>query len=157
VNSPRDDLVELFDYVWQRFRGRMDGLTDDEWRWEPIADDRVTLRWRIDHITQLLSEDRTGPWLGLPATPEIGPAGSATEALANVEAAYRSWRGKLGATTDGSLGAEVGPVAGRYADASRYSFALHIVDELIHHTAEAALLRDLYAGSTGSGGSAGTP
>ena len=28
------------------------------------------------------------------------------------------------------------------------SFVLHIADELIHHTAEAALLRDLFAGAS---------
>ena len=28
------------------------------------------------------------------------------------------------------------------------SFVLHIADELIHHTAEAALLRDLFAGDS---------
>jgi hypothetical protein len=157
MESPREDLVELFDYVWQRFRQRMDGLTDDEWRWRPTADDRITLRWRLDHITRTLSEERVGPWLGLPAATPVEPAaGSAAQALANVEAAYRVWRGKLGETTDASLGAAIGAAAGRYGDASRYSFALHIVDELVHHAAEAALLRDLYAGTT-AGGSAGTP
>ncbi|MDP9241462.1 MAG: hypothetical protein M3O55_12640 [Actinomycetota bacterium] len=30
----------------------------------------------------------------------------------------------------------------------RYSYALHVVDELVHHGAEAALLRDLYASRT---------
>lgn len=146
MSSPRADLVGLFDHAWQRFRDRMAGLTDEEWRWQPAADDRVTLRWRLDHIASLLSEERNGRWLGVPATAEVGPASSATEALTNVETAYQGWRAMLDATTDGSLSAAIGAPAGRYGEASRYSFALHIVDELIHHTAEAALLRDLYAG-----------
>jgi len=50
----------------------------------------------------------------------------------------------LAATGDAVLAAPVGAPAGRYGDATRRSFALHIADELIHHTAEAALLRDLY-------------
>jgi hypothetical protein len=37
---------------------------------------------------------------------------------------------------------------GYFADATRRSFVLHIADELIHHTAEAALLRDLFAGAS---------
>ena len=38
----------------------------------------------------------------------------------------------------------VGPVGGFYADATRVGFVLHEIDELIHHGAEIALLRDLY-------------
>jgi hypothetical protein len=53
--------------------------------------------------------------------------------------------GALAGCTDESLAAPIGPSAGFYADGSRRSFALHILDELIHHGAEAALLRDLYA------------
>jgi hypothetical protein len=32
--------------------------------------------------------------------------------------------------------------------ATRRSFVLHMLDELIHHGAEAALMRDLYAAHT---------
>jgi len=39
-------------------------------------------------------------------------------------------------------------VAGYFAGATVRSFVLHIADELIHHTAEAALLRDLFAGAS---------
>ena len=41
----------------------------------------------------------------------------------------------------------LGDAAGYFAGATGRSFVLHIADELIHHTAEAALLRDLFAGS----------
>jgi hypothetical protein len=75
----------------------MDGLDDEEWRWTPTADPRISLRWRLGHIRRLLSEDRS-------------------EAV------------------------------GYFAGATGRSFVLHIADELIHHTAEAALLRDLFAG-----------
>lgn len=84
MNSARDDLLELFDFCWQRFGTRTAGLTDDEWQWQPLADYRVTIRWRLDHIAQFLREQRNGPW--------------------------------------------------------------HLVDELIHHTAEVAILRDLWPG-----------
>jgi hypothetical protein len=36
--------VGLFDYVWDRFWRRMDGLDDEEWRWAPTADLRISLR-----------------------------------------------------------------------------------------------------------------
>ena len=42
----------------------------------------------------------------------------------------------------------LGEMAGYFADATGRSFVLHIADELIHHTAEAALLRDLFAGGS---------
>ena len=148
MKSARDDLIELFDYVWQRFRDRMDGLSDEEWRWEPVPDDRITLHWRLRHVAEFLREARNGPWLGLSAEPDDRrPAvDSAAGALSDLDAAYARWRGQLAETTDESLARPVGPVGGAYRDATRRSFALHIVDELIHHTAEAALLRDLYAG-----------
>lgn len=101
----------LFDHVWDRFWRRMDGLDDEEWRWAPTADPRISLRWRLGHIRRLLSEDRNGAWLGHPAEP-------------------------------------TGLAAGYFAGATGRSFVLHIADELIHHTAEAALLRDLFAGAS---------
>jgi len=152
MNSPREDLIELFEYVWQRFTDRMDGLSDAEWLWEPLADDRVTLRWRMQHIAEFLGAERNGPWLGLAAEPggELpAPADSAAAALWDLNTAYAQWRGQLDETTDESLGELIGPVAGQYGDATRRAFALHIIDELVHHTAEAALLRDLYTGQRG--------
>ena len=108
----------LFDHVWDRFWRRMDGLDDEEWRWAPTTDPRISLRWRLGHIRRLLSEDRNGAWLGRPAEP-TGLAG----------------RKAAGAAA--SLA---------FAGATGRSFVLHIADELIYHTAEAALLRDLFAG-----------
>ncbi len=151
MSSPRDDLVELFDYAWQRFNDRMDGLSDAEWGWEPVSDDRITLRWRLGHIAELLQADRNGPWLGLAAGPGGGlsaAADSAAASLWELNVAYARWRAQLTETTDESLGELIGPAAGPYADATRRAFALHIVDEVIHHTAEAALLRDLYAATS---------
>jgi DinB superfamily len=149
MHSSHDDLIELFEYVWQRFTDRMAGLSDAEWRWEPIADDRVTLRWRFRHITEILRAERNGPWLGLAAEPtgeQPDPADSAAEALSDLNAAFGQWRVLLAETTEESLSEFIGPVGGHYGEATRRAFALHIVDELVHHTAEAALLRDLYAG-----------
>jgi hypothetical protein len=145
-----DDLLGLFDHAWERFRARMAGLTDDEWAWTPAPDDRIGLRWRLAHVQDLLAEDRNARWLGLepePTTPFGRVAANAAEALVNVEDAYAWWRGRLAGRDDETLQRPIGRPAGRYGRASRYSFALHIVDELVHHTAEAALLRDLYAAS----------
>jgi hypothetical protein len=174
MNSSRADLIELSSYVWQRFRRRMDGLTDSEYRWEPVPDCRTvrptadgtfrsdgpagqadrnvftTLAWRLCHIADLLSEERNGSWLGhapAPRRARRGDPGTAQEVLADLDQAYASWHEFLLATGEESLGELIGPIGGLYAASTRRSFALHILDELIHHGAEAALLRDLYAAS----------
>lgn len=149
MKASHDDVLDLFDHVWQRFTERMAGLGDDEWRWHPSPDDRITLRWRLAHIAQLLRRERNGPWLGLPAGP-AEPArlalDSAAAARADLDDAFAQWRGQLAAVSEDAFAQPIGPVADRYGAATRRSFALHIADELVHHTAEAALLRDLYPG-----------
>ena len=32
-----DSTLGLLDYVWPRIRGRLDGMTDDEYLWEPVS------------------------------------------------------------------------------------------------------------------------
>jgi hypothetical protein len=70
-------------------------------------------------------------------------ADSARAAIEDVRAAYETFRA-LVSDDAVDLDAEIGPAAGTYGKATRRSFVLHIADELIHHAAEAALLRDLY-------------
>jgi DinB superfamily len=147
LNTEHDDLIELFDYVYGRLAGRLEGLGDDEWAWCPTPDDRVSLRWRLQHITEMLSEDRNWRWLRAPMAPPpaVPHAETAAAAVAGLGAAFAAWRALLGALSDAELAEPIGAAAGDYGDATRRSFVLHIADELIHHSAEAALLRDLYA------------
>jgi hypothetical protein len=46
--------------------------------------------------------------------------------------------------TDADLWERIGDVGGPYADGTRLSWVLHVLDEVVHHGAEIALLRDLY-------------
>ena len=103
-------------------------------------------RWRLQHITDFLREERNAPWFGLVAEPVLPQAEAvdAATALSHVHQAFARWRGQLADVPEESFAEPVGPVAGRYGDATRRSFALHIADELVHHAAEASLLRDLY-------------
>jgi hypothetical protein len=147
-NSARDDVIDLFDYVFGRLTDRTAGLTDEEWAWHPTSDERVSIRWRLGHIAGLLSEERNWPWLGADAArrPAVAErAESAPAALAAVAEAFAAWRGLLSAISDADLAAPIGAVGGRYGTGTRHSFALHVADELVHHSAEVALLRDLYA------------
>jgi hypothetical protein len=166
---PRDESVGLSDDTWQRPIDRLEGLTDEEYLWEPVSGSWTvrpgpdgactwyfawseadpppvtTLAWRLAHIT--VNDDRFRPWLGLarqrsrshwtlPST-----AGAAPDAA---EATKAEWHEDLVEVTDADLWEKIGPVGGPYADNTRVSWVLHFLDEVIHHGAEIALLRDLY-------------
>ncbi len=75
-------------------------------------------------------------------------ADSAAASLAGVHAAFTWWRDLVASLDDQTLDTPLGEMAGYFADATGRSFVLHIADELIYHTAEAALLRDLFAGGS---------
>jgi hypothetical protein len=166
------DLVELSDHAYNRLRDRLESIDDTEFAWEPVpgswtvreqpdgtfapdgndetgshayAPPLTTLAWRVWHIIDLLEEDRTATWLGLEVDEERGPVpGTVADALDRLDHAASVWQSRLASLDDGDLAAPVGEFAGPYAEASRNSFALHILDELVHHGAEVALLRDLY-------------
>src|SRR5690349_24605801 len=67
----REDLVGLFDHVWDRFWRRMDGLDDEEWRWRQPP----------------TRGERNGAWLGRPAEP-TGLAGRKAAGAAASLAGY---------------------------------------------------------------------
>ncbi|GAA1775043.1 DinB family protein [Luedemannella helvata] len=175
--SARDDIIGTSDYVSGRLRERLTGLTDDEYAWEPVPNCRTvrpvgeglfrsdgprvddddpreftTLSWRLAHIIDLLTAERIADWLGIqgiPTWPDIGAPGTAADALERFGLALRHWHSVLAATTEESLVVPLGPAAGPYAEATRRAFVLHILDELIHHGAEVAMMRDLYAATGG--------
>jgi hypothetical protein len=84
-------LVDLSDDVWARTRARLEGLSDDEYLWEPapgcwsirqradgtwVADDTrprpepgpfTTIAWRLWHLIDMYGEDRAPRWLDVPA------------------------------------------------------------------------------------------
>lgn len=70
-----------------------------------------------------------------------GTAAAGVNALATAVAA---WRRDLSSVDDQRLWEPMGPAAGVFAEQSVASFVEHIHDEFIHHSAEVALLRDLY-------------
>lgn len=169
------DLVELSDFAWARLRDRLAGLTEDEYRWAPVAkywtvrdagdgtytaegeamtyrsdgqpDVFTTLPWRMHHITEVLGESHNARWLRRTDAPTavVEPAGTAAEATARLSDAYAVWRTVLTGVSTDALTQPMGEVAGPYAGSTGRAFVLHILDELIHHAAEVAMLRDLYA------------
>ena len=84
-----DELKRLSDTVWERTRRRLDGLTEEEYRWEPAPgcwsirtrrdgtsfvewapivhpDPFTTLAWRLWHLIDMYGEDRAPRWLDVP-------------------------------------------------------------------------------------------
>lgn len=174
MDAVLDELVRVSDDVFARTRGRVEGLTDDEYHWEPapgcwgvhrdagghwVADPAVpvadpppltTIAWRLWHLIDMYGEDRTptnfgvepvGEAVGLDA-PDPTPPATAAEALTMLDRAHARWRAHLTALTDDALGQRMGPAAGGRAESTRLAFALHMLDEHIHHGAEVATLRD---------------
>jgi DinB family protein len=145
VTSERDDLAELGRYAFTRLRSRLDGVTEDEYRWQP-APGVSSLAWRLGHLTDLLADGRNAAWLGVLAGAPPTPAADVAGAIAALEQAHTGWTSVLAAVPDGALGEAVGPVGGLYADSTKRAYVLHVLDELVHHAAEVALIRDLWAG-----------
>ena len=165
------DLLDTADFTFRRLRNRLDGLTDDEYFWEPAdgcwsvrpagdgtfrADGSplpptppplTTIAWRMCHLIDLLAGERNATWLGVePATraDHGGEPGTAAEAIRQLDDAFSTFRTHVAATDAAGLTTTMGPIAGPYAASTRLAFVLHELDELIHHGAEVATLRDLY-------------
>lgn len=167
------DIVQLSDYVWQRTSNRLQGLSDEEYLWEPVpggwsvrpaadgtyrADGGVgidpppvtNIAWRLWHLVACYGSGRNREWLGL--SPQGGRAfeqadpvpATAEGALATLSAAHEEWAAVLASLPEAAWAEPLGPIAGPWAEADKAGFILHMVDEFIHHGAELALLRDLW-------------
>lgn len=172
-----DSTLGLLDYAWPRIRGRMDGLSDEEYRWEPApdcwsvrpADDGTwqadysssppepppvtTIAWRTWHIgsqclggfAQLLFGEHPsslGPHEWYP---------TARAALFALDEAWSCFSTGCHGLTDDAMAAKLGAGWGEWADSNKADALLHVADEIIHHGAEVALLRDLYRASGATG------
>jgi hypothetical protein len=163
-----NSLTKAFDYVWDRFLGRLEGLTDAEYFWEPVpgcwsvhrgADGRwamdgglapeptpvTTIAWRIGHIGLALGGFADGLFgAGTLLPQDVEPAPSAADAAGFLQACYRPWREGIAAIGEPRWWQPIGPSFGPYAKDSTADLALHVFDEFVHHAAEVSLLRDLY-------------
>lgn len=166
-------IIAVFDYVWGRTRARLDGLTDAEYLWEPApggwtlrqdASGRwridadggggappdplpvTTIAWRLGHVGMMLIDYGTRLFEGGTITiDDVEFPGAASGVVPWLEWAYEThWRTPLAALPAEDWWKPVGPAFFRYADAPTVDMTLHVLDELIHHTAEVGVLRDLY-------------
>ncbi len=169
-------LLDTYDYVWGRLVRRLEGLTDAEYLWEPVPgcwtvrllDDGTayqdpgvwpeiepspvtTIAWRICHIAGNFTESRIGPLFGRPADGRSGaPPMSAAGGINYATSAFESWRGHLASVTDIDLAQPLVQGTTPYEGQPLTRFVLQYLEELAHHAAEVALLRDLYRTTTGT-------
>lgn len=168
------ELIEQLDLHWSVwFLPRLEGLTDEEYLWEPVeecwsvrpGDDGV---WRMDAYDRMDAAPDPPPFttiawrlahigahcLGMRATNHFSdttfdldavtwPA-TAESAIGFVTEAYARWRRGVEALGPDGLHLAAGPAEGPYAQHPMAALVLHINREVIHHGAEVACLRDLY-------------
>jgi hypothetical protein len=170
TTDPTTQLADQLDYHWRRqLRPRLDGLTDDEYFWEPVTgcwtvhrdgsvdfafpppqpEPFTTIAWRMAHvIVGVLAMRNHAHFGGPPADYQSWSyAVDANTALTQLDDAYQRWMTGVRSLTADGLGRPVGPSEGPWADRPMSELILHINREVIHHGAEIACLRDLYVHS----------
>lgn len=162
-----EELADQLDWHWQhQLRPRLEGLTDDEYFWQPVPgcwtlhpdgsidfsypppqpEPFTTIAWRLAHvIVGVLAMRNHSHFGGPPADYQSWPyALDAHTALEQLDAAYANWIAGVRGLDDAALAQPCGPAEGPYADFSMATLVLHINREVIHHGAEIACIRDLY-------------
>lgn len=107
----------------------------------------TTIGWRLGHIIVGVLGARIASHFGGPPVDYMSydyPV-TAADALRRLDSMYMAWRDGVLSKDEVALTAPVGPAEGPGAEKPFLTLALHINRELLHHGAEIALLRDLYA------------
>lgn len=176
-----DPLLQQFDFALDRLINRLDGLTDDEYFWEPVPNcwsvrrrsestvqgsigsagewvlehqypapeppPFTTIAWRLNHLINGFNS-RADYTVGTHSVTdeEFAPATTAEDAIGALVSAGAFWRSALDPTTDADLD-QVGRSSFPHGLDPTLPFldiAWWVNQELLHHGAEIALLRDLY-------------
>jgi hypothetical protein len=160
-------LADQLDFHWQhQLRARLEGLTDEEYFWEPVIDcwtlhpdgsidfafptpepaPFTTIAWRMAHVIVGVFAMRNHSHFGGPPADyqSWNYATDAATALAQLDDAYTRWIAAVRELDAEALARPVGPKEGPYAELPMSELILHINREMIHHGAEIACLRDLY-------------
>jgi hypothetical protein len=119
---------------------------------EPTPAPLTTIAWRLGHVTVGLFASRNAAHFDGPPisfSTAVWPE-HASDALADVDAAYGAWVAGVGMLDDEGLARAMGPAEPAFADLPYRALVLHINREAIHHLAEVLLLRDLYRATQGA-------
>lgn len=117
---------------------------------EPSPPPVTTIAWRLAHLVVGVFGGRVaGHFAGPPVDYETFVyADTATGALQQLDEQYAAWKAGVEGLGDEGLARPCGRAEGPFADYPMAGLVLHINREAIHHGAEIALLRDLYANRT---------
>ncbi|MEV6161816.1 DinB family protein [Streptomyces sp. NPDC052052] len=164
------DLLETLDDVRTRTLDRLDGLTDAEYLWQPVAscvtvrkaadgmfraDPRpaadvrpapfTTIAWRTWHIGADCLRGY-GRFFGddSPSGDRHRWPGTATEGVQVLSDEWSRFRARVASLGDDGLLRPMGRRAGAFGHESYLLLALHALDEAAHHGAEIGVLRDLH-------------
>lgn len=163
-------VLRSLDYSKGELYARLDGLADDEYRWEPVPgcwtitrdDDGwtasndpeesggsdpapfTTIAWRMWHLWDCFESYSERAFdsrsSGLPYDRFVGTAVEATALLRRAVDHFGDTLASLGSAAAEPLG----PAFGAFADRNRVDLGLHALRELNCHGAEIALVRDLW-------------
>ncbi|HEY7071226.1 MAG TPA: DinB family protein [Acidimicrobiales bacterium] len=107
----------------------------------------TTIAWRLGHVIVGVFGARNASHFGGPQidyqTVEWPPG--AAGALTMLDEVYGRWVDGVGGLDEAALARPCGPAEGPFGELPMAALVLHIHREAIHHLAEVALLRDLYA------------
>lgn len=181
------EVVDQMDSHWRdRLRPRLDGLSDDEYFWEPVPgcwslrrqgegaapssrgggafvmdfaeplpnpSPVTTIEWRLAHLIECLGSP-TAPHfqINTPESQDLEFASTAETALRQLDEGYEAWIADVRGLRDAGLARPQGALSPpQFSDAPIARLVMYCHVELIHHGAEACLLRDLYEWKTGDG------
>lgn len=163
-------LLENLDGAVDRLVHRLDGLSDDEYLWEPVhgmwsvrdsADGPqiegagvreiepapvTTIAWRLWHLAMDCFLEYTQRFAADMSGASADWTTSADEAISRLQA---NWAGYRQVAVSRGWAEPLGPDWGPFAEATTADIVLHASNEFIHHAAEIALLRDLYRSQGG--------
>jgi hypothetical protein len=114
---------------------------------EPDPPPVTTIAWRIGHLVVGVLGARNHSHFGGPPADYMSwdYAATADDALVQLDQTYAGWVAGVANLGPDDLAAPCGPAEGEWGERSMAELVLHIHREVIHHGAEIALLRDLYA------------
>ncbi|HEY0697693.1 MAG TPA: DinB family protein, partial [Micromonospora sp.] len=114
---------------------------------EPDPAPVTTIAWRLAHLIVGVFGMRVASHFGGPLIDyrTFDYAGTADRALRQLDEAYAGWLAGVRSLDGEGLARPCGPAEGPFADYPMAALVLHINREVLHHGAEIALLRDLYA------------
>lgn len=106
----------------------------------------TTIAWRLGHIITGVFGERNASHFGGPPVDfhSFDYAASAAGALAQLDDAYQIWIKAVRELGPQGLARPCGPAEGPFAEYPLADLVLHINREALHHSAEVALMRDLY-------------